>query len=75
MNRKHSVKEVSALSAKLLGDFDPHQSEFEQLADDIGPQFARLVHLPHVRRYFAFCEFDYGVKEQGLVFAEDRKWL
>ena len=46
---QHRLKERPPLSAVLLRDFDPHQTECEQFPKQILPQLAGFVHGADVR--------------------------
>ncbi len=44
-----ALEEVAALAAELLGDFDAHEAEIEELLEQVRAEFRVLVHLADVR--------------------------
>ena len=63
-------EELGAASAVLLGDFDAHQSELEEIVNQVVVEDAFLVHLLDQRADLFVGELADVVAEENFVFGE-----
>jgi len=68
------VKERRAGAAETFRNLDPHDAEVEELAQQFGPQFGVLVHLPDERAHFPVCELVNAVAEEPFVLGQTGEW-
>ena len=67
LDRQHGVKEARPGAPIGLGDFDTHDPEVEQLADELARHVGLLVHVADERTNVALGELLHAVPEQDLV--------
>src|SRR6185436_15113091 len=72
---QYRLEETAALASILLGNLDPHQPHFEELADDVFAKRAGLVHLAHVWTDLLASELANGGLEEPFLFAQGGKRL
>ena len=67
---KHALEEITALAAVRLGDFDGHEAEFEELADQILVEDGGMIHFADEGRDAVAGELANRVAEEKFVGVE-----
>jgi hypothetical protein len=64
------MKKFEPAPPEFLGDLDPHETELEELGDQISVHLLRLVHLRHERSDLRGREIPHRLPEHPLLVRE-----
>ncbi len=73
LDSQNCLEELGSASTVLLGDFDAHQSELEEIVDQVFVEDTFLVHILDQRADFLVGKLANVVAEENLVFGKRRQ--